>query len=320
MSFSRVVIVFFALSPFAFGASKEIMELQRDVAMLQDQVRTLQSALDQKVGSLLTLAQQTADSVNRTNTAVAIMQSSFNDTMKQQQQNLSAPVASVGTKLDQMSDDFRAVREAVLDMNTRMGKLDAKIADLETLINTVRAPAAPPPATTPPVNGAVPPADSNAGFSAGAGANGPSSGPPQGVQSGALYTSAFGDYQAGKYDIAMQEFTDYLKYFPTTDFAPYAQYYIANTYYRKADYNNALMAFDAVLEKFSENPRTPDARYMKAMSLMKLGKDDSAAREFRDVYMRYSSDHPDIAAKAKAQLHDMGLTVGAPVKRRKPAN
>ncbi len=51
MSLSRVVIVFFALSPFAFGASKEIMELQRDVAMLQDQVRTLQSALDQKVGS-----------------------------------------------------------------------------------------------------------------------------------------------------------------------------------------------------------------------------------------------------------------------------
>jgi tol-pal system protein YbgF len=321
MSLSRVVIAFFALSPFAFGASKEIMELQRDVAMLQDQVRTLQSALDQKVGSLLTLAQQTADSVNRTNTAVAIMQSSFNDTMKQQQQNLSAPVASVATKLDQMSDDFRAVRESVLDMNTRMGKLDAKIADLETLINTVRAPAAPPPATTPPVNGAVPPpADSNASLSPGLVPTGPASGPPQGVQAGALYTNAYGDYMAGKYDIASQEFSDYLKYYSGTDLAPNAQYYIANTYYRKADYNNALTAFDAVLEKFSDNPKTPDARYMKAMCLVKLGRNDSAAREFRDVYMRYSSDHPDIAAKAKAQLHDMGLTVGVPVKRRKPAN
>src|SRR5665213_2034486 len=64
MSVSRVVIVFFALSPFAFGASKEIMELQRDVALLQDQVRTLQSALDQKVAAVLTLTQQTLDSVN----------------------------------------------------------------------------------------------------------------------------------------------------------------------------------------------------------------------------------------------------------------
>ncbi len=219
-----------------------------------------------------------------------------------------------------MSDDFRAVRESVLDMNTRMGKLDAKIADLENLINTVKAPAAPPPATTPPVNGAVPQADSNSSFSPGAVPNGAASGPPQGVQAGALYTSAYSDHMAGKYDIALQEFSDYLKYFSSTDLAPNAQYYIADIYYRKADYNNALMAFDAVLEKFSDNPKTPDARYMKAMCLVKLGRNDSAAREFRDIYTRYSNDHPDIAAKAKAQLHDMGLTVGTPAKRRKPAN
>src|SRR5271168_5095745 len=147
MRVSRVVIVFFALSPFAFGASKEIMELQRDVALLQDQVRTLQSSLDQKVASIQTLTQQTLDSVNRTNTAVAVMENRFNDAMKQQQQSLNGPVANVGQKLDQMSEDFRAVRESVLDMNTRMGKLDAKMADLQNLINTIRsAPAAPPPA------------------------------------------------------------------------------------------------------------------------------------------------------------------------------
>ena len=130
MSLSRVAIVLFALSPFAFGASKEIMELQRDVAMLQDQVRNLQSTLDQKVAAIQTLTQQTLDSVNRTNTAVAVMENRFNETMKQQQQSLNGPVANVGQKLDQMSEDFRAVRESVLDMNTRMGKLDAKIADL----------------------------------------------------------------------------------------------------------------------------------------------------------------------------------------------
>src|SRR5581483_5770147 len=135
-----------------------------------------------------------------------------------------------------------------------------------------------------------------------------SSAPPAGLQSGTLYTNAYGDYGAGKYDIAMQEFTDYLKYFGNTEFAPYAQYYIANIYYRKADYNNAMNAFDAVLEKFPENPRTPDSLYMKAMCLMKLGRNDSAAREFREVYSRYSTDHPDIAAKAKAELRDMGLS------------
>ncbi len=316
MSVSRVVIVFFALSPFAFGASKEIMELQRDVALLQDQVRTLQSALDQKVAAVLTLTQQTLDSVNRTNTAVAVMENRFNETMKEQQQNLNGPVANVGQKLDQMSEDFRAVRESVLDMNTRMGKLDAKIADLENLINTVRAPAAAPP----PATGTAPPGDANSSSGPGTGAAGAPAGPPQGLQAGTLYTSAYSDQLAGKNDIAFQEFSDYLKYFGKTEFAPSAQYYIADIYYRKADYSNALMAFDAVLEVFPENARTPDAHYLKALCLMKLGRNDSAAREFRDVYTRYVSDRPDIAAKAKAQLHDMGLTVGATAKRRRAAN
>jgi TolA-binding protein len=311
MSLSRVAIVFFALSPFAFGASKEIMELQRDVALLQDQVRNLQSTLDQKVAAIQALTQQTLDSVNRANTTVAIMQSSFNETMKQQQQSLNGPVANVGQKLDAMSDDFRAVRESVLDMNTRMGKLDAKIADLENLINTVRAPAA-----APPSSGAAP-GDSNSSL-------GPGGAAPAAAacgQAGTLYTGAYSDKLAGKYDIAFQEFSDYLKCFSTTDLAPNAQYYLADIYYMKADYANALMAFDAVLEKFANNPKTPDARYMKAMCLVKLGKNDSAAREFRDIYALYLNDHPDIAAKAKAQLREMGLTVGtATAKRRRSTN
>lgn len=299
------------------------MELQRDVALLQDQVRNLQSTLDQKVAAIQALTQQTLDSVNRTNTTVAIMQNGFNDAMKQQQMSLNGPVANVGQKLDQMSEDFRAVRESVLDMNTRMGKLDAKIADLENLINTVRAPAAAPP----PASGTVPPGDANS-VAPGAGpfgtnavaTNGAAGGAPQGMQAGTLYTSAYSDQLAGKYDIAFQEFSDYLKYYGSTELAPNAQYYIADIYYRKADYSNALTAFDAVLEKFSNNPKTPDARYMKAMCLVKLGRNDSAAREFRDIYTLYVNDHPDIAAKAKAQLREMGLNVGPTAKRRRASN
>src|SRR5580698_4834023 len=252
MSFSRVAVVFFALSPFAFGASKEIMELQRDLALLQDQVRMLQSTLDKNVAALQALTSQTLDSVGRTNAALAVMQNTFNDTMKQQQQSLNGPVANVGQKLDQMSEDFRAVRESVLDMNSRMSKLDAKMADLQNLINATRsAPAAPPPP-----NGTAP-ADPNSGQASNA--------PPAGMQAESTYTNAFRDYQAGKSDIAIQEFTDYLKYFGNTNFAPDAQYYLADIYYRKQDYNNAIQNFDAVLEKYSENRRTADAHYMKGV-------------------------------------------------------
>ena len=121
------------------------------------------------------------------------------------------------------------------------------------------------------------------------------------------YTNAYRDYIGGKYDLAMQEFNDYLKYFSNTALAPNVQYYIGDVYYKKQDYANAVQAFDAVLEHFGENNKTPDAQYMKGMSLLGLGKNDAAAREFRDAYMHYPDTQ--IAAQAKARLKELGLNV-----------
>jgi len=292
MSLTRTLILFVALAPFTFGASKEIVELQRDVAMLQDQVQKMQAAVNDKLTSMQTVVQQTLESVNRTNTAVALMERGFGDAMKQQQASVSAPVASVGQKLDQMAEDFRAVRESVLDMNTRMGKLDAKMADLQNLINTIKAPAPPPPGATSPA-GAPDAAQS---------------GPPPGMEASTAYTNAYRDYLGGKYDLAMPEFNDYLKYFSNTQFASNVQFYIGDIYFKKQDYTNALQAFDNVLERFPDGNKTADAHYMKGMALMQLSRNDSAAREFRDVYSSYPDT--DLAAKAKARLKELGLNVG----------
>jgi len=301
MSLTRILSVFVLIAPLSFGASKEIQELQRDVAMLQDQLRTMQKEFGDRL-TTQTLVQTTLDAVSRSNNLMNVMENKFNEAMKQQQQSVAAPVLSVGTKLDQMSEDFRAVRESVLDMNTRMGKLDAKMADLQNLINTMRAPAPPPPGATS-SDGLTAPAQSPAG-------------PPPGLSAETLYSNGFRDYMGGKYDLAMQEFTDYLKYFPTTTFASNAQYYIGDIYYRRQDYSNASQSFDAVLERYADGNKTPDALYMKGQSLMQLGKNDAAAAEFRDVVRRFPET--DIAAKAKARLKEMGLSVGVTSTKRRP--
>ena len=295
--------VFFVAAPLAFGASKEIVELQRDVALLQDQVRTLQRSVDEKVSSLQTLLQQTLDASNRTNTSIAVMQDRFNDAIKQQQQSVTGPVTTVSNKLEQMSEDFRAVRETVLDMNSRMGKLDAKLADLQNTINVIKNPL-PAPAPAPGVSGGTTPA-----------ATGQSAGPPPGMNPESTYTSAYRDYTSGQYDLAMQEFTDYLKYFPNTQFAPNAQYYIGDIYSRKKDYENAIQAFDAVLEHYSENNKTPAAHYKKGEALLALGRRDAAAREFRDILTHFPDS--EVASPAKAKLRDLGLSSGGAASRSK---
>src|SRR5581483_12025402 len=152
MKFIGISCLLLASMPVSFAASKEVIELQRDVAQLQDQVRSLQKTLDQ----LTVLVQQSLNSGDKTNTSLAVMQSNLNDAIKRQQDSVTTPVVDLGTKVDQMSEDFRNLRETVNDVGARMGKLDSKITDLTNTINVIRtAPAAPPPTTgtTPPGGG-----------------------------------------------------------------------------------------------------------------------------------------------------------------------
>ena len=56
MRYIGVLGLFILLIPAAgFAASQEQQEMQRDIAQLQDQVRTLQSGFDQKMAALQTL-------------------------------------------------------------------------------------------------------------------------------------------------------------------------------------------------------------------------------------------------------------------------
>ena len=43
-----------------------------------------------------------------------------------------------------------------------------------------------------------------------------------------MYNAARQDYISGKYDLAVQGFNDYLKYYGNTSYAPNAQFYIAD--------------------------------------------------------------------------------------------
>lgn len=297
-----VTCILLAAMPLAFGASKEIIELQRDVAQLQDQVRNLQKTLDQ----LTVLTQQAVDAGNRNNASIAVMQSHLGDATKQMGQSVSVPLMNVGTKMDSMAEDFRNLKETVTDLSGRLGKVDAKITDLQNTVSVI---------STPPQ--APPPSPDTAGLATGTTPAGGTTlpgntptGPPAGMKSETLYSNAYRDYLGGNYDIALSEFSDYIKYFNETQFAPNSQFYIGNIYYKKEDYPNALAAFDAVLEHYSDNPKTAGAHYWKGKTLLAMSKRDAAAKEFREILSKYPDS--DVAPQAKTELRNLGLSPGTP--------
>ena len=287
MNASRLLVFGLVMCPFILRAQKreDILSIQRDVAQVQEQVKQLQRSQDDQIAALKTLVQESIESTGKVAAGLATLQQNVSNVSKDladQQTRMAAPVATLGTKVDQISEDFRSVRENVSGLSSRLGALDAKLADISSAVRTL---AAPPPPPTP-----VAPAEP---------------GPPAGVSAESLYQNAFRDYSSGKDSLAMDEFTQYLKYFSKTENGPAAQYYIGAIYDRAKQYDDAVEAFDAVLERFPENPKTPDALYMKGVDLMKGGRRTDAATEFKEFLKRYPNH--DLTAKVQGHLRTMGL-------------
>jgi len=272
---------------------REIVELQRDMATLQEQVRQLQRTLDEKMATLSTLMQQTADASIKGNASLAQIESTQRG-MAEQQKNLVVPVMAMGSKYDPMTTEFQGVRDTVSDLSERMNKMQTQLVDLSNTVKTLQAPPAPPP-----------------GFGA---ASGSSATPPPGLSAKQLYDSAMKDRSGGNLDLALQGFQEYLKYFSNTDLAPNAQFYIGQIYYDKNDFSSAITAFDLVLERFPENSKTPDAMYMKGMALLKSTRRNEAAKEFQALIEKYPNS--DVTAKARQQRRALGLNPSATKSRR----
>jgi len=298
MKFRRLILAAcFAFPIICSAASKEIVELQRDVAQLQDQVRALQSSFDTKMGTMAAQVQQLTDSATRANNALATLQGAIQEQLRAQGKEVIAPVANVGTKIDEMATAFQQVQNAMADVTARLGKLEQQVTDLSNAVRTINSPAPPPGSSGPGTSGPGPSA---------------SSVPP--ISGDLLYQNANRDRLGGKNDLALQEYQQFVKYYGDSPLAPAAQFWVGDLYFAQGDYENALNAFDEVLVRWPANNKTPDAFLMKGKTLVKLDKRNAGAAEFRELIKRYPSS--DAAAKARAQLKQMGLSASSPARRK----
>jgi tol-pal system protein YbgF len=280
----------------AFSQKEKIAEIQRDLLLMQDQIRALQRSQDEKMAAMQVLVQQILDSANKANTAVAVLDSAMRDRMKEQERLMVAPIAGVGTRVETMSNDFAGVRESITDLSSRMGKLQNQIADINSAIKVLAAPPAPPPAVDGPTA-----ANPNA--------------PPPGVSAEALYNGGMRDKSAGNSDLAIEQFQNYLKWFGNTDLAPNAQYYIGEIKYLRGDLDGALMAFDTLLEKYPDNAKTSDAMLQKGRALVKAGFKAEARQEFTSLVKKFPNH--DNAAKARTELAALNASGRTPARNTK---
>jgi len=288
-----LVCVLLATPVLAPAASKEIQELQRDIALLQQQIKDLQRSQDEKFAGVTELARQAIEAANRANTGVAVIQNSIDKNLKDLQGSVAAPVVGLGSRLNSINDNITTLTQAVSDLTSTLNRMQSQINDIKQQLAVMSQPVQPPQNTQPTPGGG--PAPSGGGSMPGASAPCPTG------SSTETYNAALRDYQGGKSDLAIQEFGEFLRCFGNTDYAPNAQYYIAYYHYGQHDYATAAREFDIVLEKYTDNPKTAPALLYKGRALAQLdGHKTEATNEWIQLIQRYPK-----APEAKSACEDL---------------
>ncbi len=277
-----VLLTLMVLAPVtpAFAVSKEIIQLQTQVQDLADRMLKMQQSFDERMGVMRNLVEQSTDNVNKLADGVQNMQRTL------QQQNTDTQA-----KIDQVSGQIQTLNDSIDELKARLTKTSKQLEDIQAQQQNLQQQQAQPvaPGTVAPgqvMPGAAPQAMVQA--------------PP----ADSLYNNALRDYNAARYDLALQQFQDYLRYYPTTDLAGNAQFYIADMEYRAGSFEAAVADFDKVLEQFPGGNKAAASQLKKGYSLLELGRKDAGVRELNSLINRYPRSIE--ATQARERLRKLG--------------
>lgn len=302
------------VSPQPAGAvSKEIIQLQEQVAQLLQGQQDLRSAVDSDAAQIKTLVQQQSDAINHLNATMGSLQSA----VQQVQANAGTQIGTVAQQTQGLSDNLS-------DVQARVGKLQQQLGDMQNLLQSIdsKVSNAAPQNPQNPQPGQPQGPGGNSGQGPASGASGPAgnnpplasnSQPTPGgggamppISADTLYQNGLRDYNTGNYALAHQEFSDYIRNFPRNDLASNAQFYLGEILYAQGNYKEAVGAYDAVLTNYPSSFKLSDSLLKKAMAEQELRMRTSAERDYRLCVRRFPGS--PAARRAEAKLREMGAT------------
>ncbi len=260
-------MLWLAVTP-VWGASKEMIQLQTQVQQLQEQMTAMQRSFDERMGVMKNLVEQDTDAINKVTVALTTLQA----TLEKQQGDSS-------THVDQLSGQIQALNDTLDELKARLAKVSKQLEDMQSSQQSLAAQQAQQQAQQQALAQAPPP--------------------------DVLYNNALRDYNGDKNDLATQEFSDYIKFYPNTDLAGNCYFYLGEIQFRQGNYQQAAQSYDQVLQNFPTGNKSASAQLKKGFSLIELGKQDDGVTELRHVIQRYPKSNE--ALQARERLKKLGV-------------
>lgn len=293
--------------PPADAVSKEMIQLQAQVAQLLQGQQDLRSAVDTQGATLRTLVQQSLDGVNNLNSQMGSLQKSVQEVQ-----------ANTGSRIDTMTTQTQGVSDNLQDVQARVAKMAQQLSDMQGLLQSIDAkvsggasPTGTPATGTPLPNGAANPAAPGSSqnnampgpTSNSASSNAPGMAP---ISADTLYQNALRDFTGGNYDLSRQEFSDYIQHFPDNDLAGNAQFYLGELDYAQGNFKGAIAGYNSVLQNYPRSFKLAASLLKRAYAELELGLKSTAIRDLREVERRFPGS--DESRRAQARLHEIGAS------------
>lgn len=110
------------------------------------------------------------------------------------------------------------------------------------------------------------------------------------------FETALNFFKAGKYKEAQGAFEAFLKAYPASVMAPGAQYWLGNTHYALRDCKKAIEVQSALVSKWADSAKAPDALLSIATCQQELSENKAAKKTLEAVVAQYpSSTAADVA-------------------------
>jgi tol-pal system protein YbgF len=257
-------IALFAMVQPGLGQNRDIVQLQQTVALLLGTVRELQRSFDERMAVMRTLVEQSASR----NDQFQGQMTQLNAAITELQTSLQNSVANAGQKVDNMAPQIQGLHGSLEELRARIDQLSQQITKIETTSQTISS-------GTFPITGIG--TDPSTDPSAMANAPAPD----------VLYNTALRDYTSGNYPLSLQEFTDYLRYYPNTSLASNAQFYIGDIYYQQGQFEKAIQEYDKAIEQYPTGNKSAAAQLKKGFALVNMNLRPQGIQELNNLVRRF---------------------------------
>jgi tol-pal system protein YbgF len=235
----------------AYPEDKEMLRLQADVIQLAQQVKQIQSSLDQNNSVMKALVEKMADQVN----TLAVGMQRMSQTIDGVKGQNDVGTKELRTILSGLSTNMTDLQEAMSSVRAQVNSLSQQVTSMKTTAEPLAKP-------------------------------------------DDLWRTAFGDYSAGNFDLAISDLQDFLSKYPADMRAADAHFMIGESLSAQKKYDQALNEYDIVLQKYPDSDKTKTALLKKGLALADTNQ-PQAVNVLTDVVKKFPNTSESNAAGAK---------------------